>query len=194
MSRPRLTEEEAIAKWGSLRRYHQHLKAVARYQKEHADERREYRIKNRAHLSKMANDWRLKNPEKARESIKKRIREMQKDPEFKRYTRERLACRRILIKLGLLRDGYVIHYPWGVDRRHFIYLPEDEHKGLHAAWGKENKNVTWERILEHPEMISEIYAICDGKVTRHLGSRVPGRRILPLCRKEEGWRTEEVVK
>lgn len=194
MARPRLTEEEAIAKWGSLRRYHQHLKAVSRYQAEHYDEMKEYRRKNRAKLSQYTMEWRKTHHDQALASVKKRIKfKRETDPEFKQACKDRLYNRRTLIKLGLLKKGWVLHYTEGkVSRTHWLYMEKEAHQALHSVFGKSNSDLPMERVLECPHLIKVMYEYDNGKLYKWKGS-YNGRKFQPLCRSKEEWK-KEIVK
>ena len=194
MARPRLSEEEAIARWGSLRRYHQHLEAVSRYQEEHYDEMREYRRKNRAKLSKATMEWRKTHYEQALASVKKRIREkIATDPLFRKACQDRMFNRRMLIKFGILNPNWELHYPDGrVSRTHWVYLEAESHVELHSQYGKRNLDVPMERIMECPHLIHVMYEYENGHLYKWTGS-YNGRRFQPLCRSEQEWNKETIL-
>jgi hypothetical protein len=194
MARKRLTEEEAIAKWGSLRRYEGHLRAVKRYNAEHYEEQREYRRKNRAKLSQYTMEWRKTHHDQALASVKKRIKfKMETDPAFKQACRDRIRNRRTLIDLGILKKGWTLHYPDGqVSRTHWLYMDKEAHQALHSAFGKCNSDVPMERVLECPHLIKVMYEYDNGKLYKWRGS-YNGRRFQPLCRSKEEWK-KEIVK
>ena len=197
MSRPRLTEEQAIAKWGSLKRYHQHLKAVSRYQAEHYDEMKEYRRKNRAKLSQYTMEWRKTHHDQALASVKKRIKfKRETDPEFKQACSDRLYNRRTLIKFGILQKGWNLHYEGTASRDRWMYFRRDEHVALHSTWGKNNSDVTWERVMESPHLISEFYLYERGHLYLYRGARdlnEPPKTLQPLYKTSHEWTKEKIA-
>lgn len=164
MGRSRLTEEEAIKKWGSIENYHRHLKAVKKYADSHKLEAKLYREHHLNDAIERSRKWR----EEHKEQYKERMRETNRrryveDPAFRKAIRARITATSVLQKLDMKRPDFLILHCFGPIGKSFMYLHRDEHCAI-RRWVKGGRKVYFDVILEHPELISSAYVIDDGKL------------------------------
>lgn len=165
MGRQRLTEEEAIKKWGSIENYHRHLKAVKKYADSHKLEAKLYREHHLNDAIERSRKWRLSHFDE----YKKRMRETNKrryeeDPVFRKAIRARITAAAVLRKLDMKRPDFLILHCFGQIGNTFMYLHRDEHCAI-RRWVKDGRKVYFDTILEHPELISSAYVIVDGELS-----------------------------
>lgn len=164
MSRSRLTEEQAIEKYGSIERYHRHLANVKKYADSHKLEAKLYREHHLNEAIERSRKWRQEHLEeyqkKMRESNRRRYRE---DPAFRKAIRARITATSVLQKLDMKRPDFLILHCFGPVGKSFMYLHRDEHCAI-RRWVKGGRKVFFDVILEHPELISSAYVIDDGKL------------------------------
>ena len=164
MSRSRLSEEEAIEKWGSIERYHRHLANVKKYADSHKLEAKLYREHHLMDAIERSRKWR----EEHKEEYKKRMRASNRrryveDPAFRNAIRARITATSVLKKLDLKRPDFLILHCFGPIGKSFMYLHRDEHCAI-RRWVRGRNKVYFDVILEHPELISSAYVIDDGKL------------------------------
>jgi hypothetical protein len=164
MARSRLTEEEAIEKWGSIERYHRHLANVKKYADSHKLEAKLYREHHLMDAIERSRKWR----EEHKEEYKKRMRASNRrryveDPAFRNAIRARITATSVLKKLDLKRPDFLILHCFGPIGKSFMYLHRDEHCAI-RRWVRGRNKVYFDVILEHPELISSAYVIDDGKL------------------------------
>lgn len=164
MARSRLTEEEAIQKWGSIERYHRHLANVKKYADSHKLEAKLYREHHLMDAIERSRKWR----EEHKEEYKKRMRASNRrryveDPAFRNAIRARITATSVLKKLDLKRPDFLILHCFGPIGKSFMYLHRDEHCAI-RRWVRGRNKVYFDVILEHPELISSAYVIDDGKL------------------------------
>lgn len=164
MARSRLSEEEAIKKWGSLEKYHRHLANVKKYADSHKLEAKLYREHHLNEAIERSRKWRQEHMEE----YKKRMRESNRrryveDPGFRKAIRARITATSVLQKLDLKRPDFLILHCFGPIGKSFMYLHRDEHCAI-RRWVKGGRKVYFDVILEHPELISSAYVIDDGKL------------------------------
>jgi len=164
MARSRLTEEEAIKKWGSIERYHRHLANVKKYADSHKLEAKLYREHHLMDAIERSRKWR----EEHKEEYKKRMRASNRrryveDPAFRNAIRARITATSVLKKLDLKRPDFLILHCFGPIGKSFMYLHRDEHCAI-RRWVRGRNKVYFDVILEHPELISSAYVIEDGKL------------------------------
>jgi hypothetical protein len=164
MARSRLTEEEAIEKWGSIERYHRHLANVKKYADSHKLEAKVYREHHLMDAIERSRKWR----EEHKEEYKKRMRASNRrryveDPAFRNAIRARITATSVLKKLDLKRPDFLILHCFGPIGKSFMYLHRDEHCAI-RRWVRGRNKVYFDVILEHPELISSAYVIDDGKL------------------------------
>ena len=164
MSRKRLSEEEAIKKWGSIEKYNRHLNAVKKYADSHKLEAKLYREHHLNDAIERSKKWRQSHLEeykkRMRESNKRRYEE---DPAFRKAIRARITAASVLRKLDMKRTDFLILHCFGPIGKTFMYLHRDEHCAI-RRWVKGGRKVYFDVILEHPELISSAYVIDDGKL------------------------------
>ena len=164
MARSRLSEEEAIEKWGSIERYHRHLANVKKYADSHKLEAKLYREHHLMDAIERSRKWR----EEHKEEYKKRMRASNRrryveDPAFRNAIRARITATSVLKKLDLKRPDFLILHCFGPIGKSFMYLHRDEHCAI-RRWVRGRNKVYFDVILEHPELISSAYVIDDGKL------------------------------
>lgn len=164
MARSRLTEEEAIKKWGSLEKYHRHLANVKKYADSHKLEAKLYREHHLNEAIERSRKWRQEHMEE----YKKRMRESNRrryveDPAFRKAIRARITATSVLQKLDMKRPDFLILHCFGPIGKSFMYLHRDEHCAI-RRWVKGGRKVYFDVILEHPELISSAYVIVDGEL------------------------------
>jgi hypothetical protein len=164
MARSRLTEEEAIEKWGSIERYHRHLANVKKYADSHKLEAKLYREHHLMDAIERSRKWR----EEHKEEYKKRMRASNRrryveDPAFRNAIRARITATSVLKKLDLKRPDFLILHCFGPIGKSFMYLHRDEHCAI-RRWVRGRNKVYFDVILEHAELISSAYVIDDGKL------------------------------
>lgn len=164
MSRSRLSEEQAIEKYGSIERYHRHLANVKKYADSHKLEAKLYREHHLKQAVERSRKWRKDNQEyykkRMHESNRKRYRD---DPEFRKAIRARITATSVLKKLDMKRPDFLILHCFGALGKTFMYLHKDEHCAI-RRWVKGGRKVFFDTILEHPELISSAYVIVDGEL------------------------------
>lgn len=164
MSRSRLSEEEAIKKWGSIEKYHRHLNAVKKYADSHKLEAKLYREHHLNEAIERSRKWRQEHLEeyqkRMRETNKRRYEE---DPTFRKAIRARITAASVLRKLDMKRPDFLILHCFGQIGNTFMYLHRDEHCAI-RRWVKGGRKVYFDVILEHPELISSAYVIEDGRL------------------------------
>jgi len=164
MARSRLTEEQAIEKYGSIERYHRHLANVKKYADSHKLEAKLYREHHLMDAIERSRKWR----EEHKEEYKKRMRASNRrryveDPAFRNAIRARITATSVLKKLDLKRPDFLILHCFGPIGKSFMYLHRDEHCAI-RRWVRGRNKVYFDVILEHPELISSAYVIDDGKL------------------------------
>lgn len=175
MARNRLTEEEAINKWGSLEKYHRHLANVKKYADSHKLEAKLYREHHLNEAIERSRKWRLEHMEE----YKKRMRESNRrryveDPSFRKAIRARITATSVLQKLDMKRPDFLILHCFGPVEKTFMYLSKDEHCMIRRHI-RDRKKCYFDQILEHPEYISSAYVIVDGELSTILkGTRKGG--------------------
>jgi hypothetical protein len=164
MSRKRLTEEQAIEKYGSIDRYHRHLANVKKYADSHKLEAKLYREHHLNDAIERSRKWRKEHieeyKEKMRDSNRRRYRE---DPLFRQFVHARHYASITLDRLDLKRPDFLILHCFGPLGKTFMYLHKEEHCAI-RRWIKDKKKCYFDVILEHPELISSAYVIEDGKL------------------------------
>ena len=164
MSRKRLSEEQAIEKYGSIERYNRHLANVKKYADSHKLEAKLYREHHLMDAIERSRKWR----EEHKEEYKKRMRASNRrryveDPAFRNAIRARITATSVLKKLDLKRPDFLILHCFGPIGKSFMYLHRDEHCAI-RRWVRGRNKVYFDVILEHPELISSAYVIDDGKL------------------------------
>lgn len=175
MARKRLTEEQAIEKYGSIERYHRHLANVKKYADSHKLEAKLYREHHLNDAIERSRKWRKEHieeyKEKMRESNRRRYRE---DPLFRQFVHARHYASITLDRLDLKRPDFLILHCFGALGNTFMYLHKDEHCMIRRHI-RDRKKCYFDQILEHPEYISSAYIIVDGKLSTILkGTRKGG--------------------
>lgn len=164
MGRSRLTEKEAIEKWGSIEKYHRHLNAVKKYADSHKLEAKLYREHHLNDAIERSKKWRLSHldeyKKRMRESNRRRYEE---DPTFRKTIRARITATSVLRKLDMKRPDFLILHCFGPLGKTFMYLHRDEHCAI-RRWVKGGRKVYFDVILEHPELLSSAYVIEDGNL------------------------------
>lgn len=175
MARNRLTEEQAIEKYGSIERYHRHLANVKKYADSHKLEAKLYREHHLNEAIERSRKWRKEHieeyKEKMRESNRRRYRE---DPLFRQFVHARHYASITLDRLDLKRPDFLILHCFGALGNTFMYLHKEEHCMIRRHI-RDRKKCYFDQILEHPEYISSAYIIVDGKLSTILrGTRKGG--------------------
>ena len=166
MPRPRITEEQAIAKYGSLERYEAHLAQMSKWHRDHADEQKEYRWKNRDRERARARKWRDDHPEQVEQIKENHKNRRLTDKRFAESLNIRTRSRYLANKLGIDRTGCELHhYTDPMTFGNFIVLKRDRHRFLHSAFGGSNKRIDLGVIKAVLPMLCDVVLVKDGKLT-----------------------------
>lgn len=145
MSRPRITEEQAIERYGSLEKYEAHLAQGNKWYRDHADQQKDYRWSNRERERARAKKWRSDHPDRIKNHLKER---RDRDPVFREECRVRVRSRCLAISLGIYPEDSHIHHCWGFEEDSFVILYRKDHRFLHSKYGRDNENVAVKEVLD----------------------------------------------
>ena len=167
MPRPRITEEQAIERYGSLEKYEAHLANMSKWHRDHAEEQREYRWKNRDRERARAMKWRAQHPEQVDKIKANHKAKRQADPEFAKSLNTRTRSRYLAGKLEIDRTGCEIHhFTDPLEVGNFIVLARDKHKWLHNTFGGRNKKIDLKVIKAVLPMLGDVVLVLDGRIAR----------------------------
>jgi hypothetical protein len=166
MPRPRITEEQAIERYGSLENYESHLAQMIKWHRDHAEEQKDYRWKNRDRERSRAKKWREEHPEQVAQ-IKARHKERRHtDKRFAESLNIRTRSRYLADKLGIDRTGCELHhYTDPITLGNFIVLSREKHRFLHNNFGGSNKRIDLKVIKAVLPMLGNVVLVKDGKIT-----------------------------
>lgn len=166
MSRPRITEEQAIERYGSLERYEAHLAQMSKWHRDHADEQKDYRWKNRDRERARARKWREEHPEQVEQIKANHKKRRLTDPEFASRLNIRTRSRYLANKLGIDRTGCELHhYTDPLTFGNFIVLSREKHRWLHSNISGSNKRIDLGVIKAVLPMLGNVVLVKDGKLT-----------------------------
>ena len=166
MPRPRITEEQAIERYGSLEKYEDHLAKMSKWHRDHAEEQKEYRWKNRDRERARARKWRSDHPEQVEVVKENHKRRRMTDPEFASRLNIRTRSRYLANKLGIDRTGCELHhYTEPMKVGNFIVILREKHRFLHSLLGGRNKKIDLKVIKELLPMLGNVVLVTDGKLT-----------------------------
>lgn len=166
MPRPRITEEQAIERYGSLERYEAHLAKMSKWHRDHAEEQKEYRWKNRDRERARARKWRADHPEQVEKIKANHNAKRHSDPQFAKSLNTRTRSRYLAMKLGIDREGMEIHhFTDPLEVGNFIVLAREKHKWLHNTFGGRNRKIDLGVIKAVMPMLGNVVLVKDGKLT-----------------------------
>lgn len=165
MPRPRMTEEQAIEKYGSIQKYHEHRLKMLQWHRDHEEEQRDYRWKNRDRERARSRKWRSEHPEQV-EKIKANHRKRRlTDPRFAKSLNIRTRSRYLADKLGIDRTGCELHhYTTPIELGNFIVLSRQKHRWLHSCFGGANKRIDLKLILDLLPMLGKVTIVQNGEI------------------------------
>lgn len=165
MSRPRITEEQAIERYGSLEKYEAHLAQGNKWYRDHADQQKDYRWNNRERERARAKKWREEHPEQVAQ-IKARHKERRHtDKRFAESLNIRTRSRYLADRLGIDRTGCELHhYTTPIELGNFIVISREKHRWLHSCFGGQNKKIDLKLILEMLPMLGKVTIVKDGEI------------------------------
>lgn len=166
MPRPRISEEQAIAKYGSLEKYEDHLAKMTKWHRDHADEQKDYRWKNRDRERARSRKWRSDHPEQV-EKIKANHKHRRlTDKRFAEALNIRTRSRYLADKLRIDRTGCELHhFTDPITYGNFIVLSREKHRWLHSNISGSNKKVDLGIIKALLPMLGEVVLVKDRKIT-----------------------------
>lgn len=165
MPRPRITEEQAIAKYGSLERYEAHLSKMSKWHRDHAEEQKDYRWKNRERERARARKWRSEHPEQVAQIKLNHKRRRLTDKRFAEALNIRTRSRLLADKLCIDRVGMELHhYTDPLELGNFIVISREKHRWLHSCFGGQNKRIDLKLILELLPMLGKITIVQNGEI------------------------------
>jgi hypothetical protein len=167
MARPRLSDEEIIKRYGSLEKYEAHLAMMIKWHREHAEEQKDYRWKNRDRERARALKWRAEHPEQV-EQIKAHHKERRHtDKEFASRLNIRTRSRYLADKLGIDRTGCELHhFTEPLELGNFIVLSREKHRWLHSCFGGANKRIDLKLILDLLPMLGKVTIVQNGEIRK----------------------------
>jgi hypothetical protein len=164
MSRPRMSLEKAIAKFGTLAKYEQHLESMKLWHKDHAEEQKKYREINKEKSRERTKLWRKEHHTEFIASLHTR---RKNSPERRIKNIIDVKSRKLADSLGIDRKNKQIHHftnPVSIDN--FVVLKTEDHRYLHNKFGKSNKHVDLDRVLSELDNLQDPIFVINGKVTR----------------------------
>lgn len=165
MPRPRITEEQAIAKYGSLERYEAHLSQMSKWHRDHADEQKDYRWKNRDRERARSRKWRDDHPEQVEQIKANHKHRRLTDKRFAESLNIRTRSRYLADKLGIDRTGCELHhFTDPITYGNFIVISREKHRWLHSCFGGQNKRIDLKLILELMPMLGKVTIVKDGEI------------------------------
>lgn len=165
MPRPRITQEQAIERYGSLENYEAHLAKMLLWHKAHAEEQKEYRWKNRDRERARSRKWRADHPEQVAQIKLNHKNRRHTDKRFAESLNIRTRSRYIADRLGIDRTGCELHhYTEPMSLGNFIVLSREKHRWLHSVFGGENKKIDLKVILEMLPMLGKVTIVKEGKI------------------------------
>lgn len=166
MPRPRITEEQAIERYGSLENYEAHLANMIKWHRDHAEEQKDYRWRNRERERARARKWRAEHPEQVAQ-IKARHKERRHtDKRFSESLNIRTRSRYLADKLGIDRTGCDIHhFTDPLEVGNFVVISHERHRWLHSTLGGSNKKIDLKVIKALLPMLGNVVLVKDGKIT-----------------------------
>lgn len=166
MPRPRISEEQAIAKYGSLEKYEDHLANMTKWHRDHADEQKDYRWKNRDRERARARKWRDDHPEQVEQIKLNHKHRRLTDKRFAEALNIRTRSRYLADKLHIDRTGCELHhYTDPITYGNFIVLKRDRHRYLHSLFGGLNRKIDLAVIKAVLPMLGDVVLVKDGKLT-----------------------------
>ena len=165
MPRPRITEEQAIERYGSLERYEDHLYKMKRWHRDHADEQKDYRWKNRDRERARARKWRVDHPEQVEQIKANHKHRRLTDEKFAESLNIRTRSRCLANRLGIDRTGCELHhFTDPITYGNFIVLAREKHRWLHSTFGGRNKKIDLAVIKAVLPMLGRVVLVKDGKL------------------------------
>lgn len=166
MARPRITEEQAIERYGSLENYEAHLAKMLQWHKAHAEEQKDYRWKNRDRERARSRKWRADHPEQVAQIKLNHKNRRHTDKRFAESLNIRTRSRYLADKLGIDRTGCELHhYTEPLTLGNFIVLSREKHRFLHSNFGGSNKRIDLAVIKALLPMLGDVVLVKDGKIT-----------------------------
>lgn len=166
MSRPRITQEQAIERYGSLENYEAHLVKMLLWHKAHAEEQKDYRWKNRDRERARSRKWRADHPEQVAQIKANHKRRRQIDKRFAESLNIRTRSRYLADKLGIDRTGCELHhYTEPITLGNFIVISREKHRWLHSCFGGTNRNIDLKVIKDVLPILGKVVLVKDGKLT-----------------------------
>ena len=165
MPRPRISEERAIAKYGSMEKYYDHLYKMKRWHRDHADEQKDYRWKNRDRERARARKWRTDHPEQVEQIKANHKRRRLTDKRFAESLNIRTRSRYLADKLHIDRTGCELHhFTDPITYGNFIVIKREKHRWLHSCFGGQNKRIDLKLIIELLPMLGKVTIVKDGEL------------------------------
>lgn len=166
MPRPRITKEQAIERYGSLENYEDHLAKMIKWHRDHAEEQKDYRWKNRDRERARARKWRADHPEQVEQIKANHKNRRQTDPVFANRLYIRTRSRYLANRLGIDRRGCELHhYTEPMTFGNFIVISREKHRWLHSCFGGTNRNIDLKVIKDVLPMLGKVVLVKDGKLT-----------------------------
>lgn len=166
MSRPRMSLEKAIAKYGTLEKYEQQLESMKLWHKAHAEEQKDYRWKNRDRERARSRKWRSEHPEQVAQIKLNHKNRRLTDPVFASRLNIRTRSRYLADKLGIDRTGCELHhFTDPITLGNFIVISREKHRWLHSCFGGTNRNIDLKVIKDVLPMLGKVVLVKDGKLT-----------------------------
>ena len=163
MPRPRITEEQAIERYGSLENYEAHLANMIKWHRDHAEEQKQYRWKNRDRERARARKWRSTHPDQVEQIKANHKRRRMTDPEFASRLNIRTRSRYLADRFGIDRTGCELHhYTEPLSLGNFIVLSREKHRWLHSTLGGSNKRIDLKVIKDLLPMLGNVVLVKDG--------------------------------
>ena len=165
MPRPRITEEQAIERYGSLEKYEAHLANMSKWHKDHAEEQKDYRWKNRDRERARAKKWRAEHPEQVAQIKANHKRRRLTDKRFAESLNIRTSSRYLADRLGIDRTGCELHhFTDPITLGNFIVLSREKHRWLHGCFGGSNKRIDLKLILDLLPMLGKVTIVQNGEI------------------------------
>ncbi len=166
MPRQRITQEQAIERYGSLENYEAHLAKMLLWHKAHAEEQKDYRWKNRDRERARSRKWRSDHPEQVAQIKLNHKNRRLTDPVFASRLNIRTRSRYLADRLGIDRTGCELHhYTEPMTLGNFIVLKRDRHRWLHSNISGSNKRIDLGVIKAVLPMLGNVVLVKDGKLT-----------------------------
>jgi len=167
MPRPRITKEQAIERYGSLENYESHLAQMIKWHRDHAEEQKDYRWRNRDRERARSRKWREDHPEQVEQIKANHKNRRLTDPVFASRLNIRTRSRYLADRLGIDRTGCELHhYTDPLELGNFIVISREKHRWLHSCFGGLNKRIDLKVIKAVLPMLGDVVIVKDGKITK----------------------------